>query len=226
MHKGTQHKFAKMCTCTKCDKSFAKLSTLDLHSEKHHQRRRRKKEFECPECSKKFLSEIGLERHERIVHVNDFHCKICKKRFTNKSRLEDHINYIHMGVKLHLCSICGKHFTTSGTLARHKRKEHMGEKHYNCNECNKTFDTSEGLRKHKCKKHQICEDILYEAIKLFDVDSERYSQARGHKWNLVTEYYNKNLPMNASMKIKIQLMQFVKNQKKKIPKKPSMDPLN
>ena len=88
----------------------------------------------------------------------------------------------------------------------------MREKHYNCNKCKKTFDTSEGLRKHKLKKHQICEDILYEAIKLFDVDSERCSQERGHKWNLVTEYYNKKLPMNETMKTKMQLLQFVRNQ--------------
>ena len=51
----------------------------------------------------------------------------------------------------------------------------------------------------------VCEDLLLQAMEFFDLESERHKQSRGHKWNLVTEYYNKYLPKSMTMQTKTQL---------------------
>ena len=74
-------------------------------------------------------------------------------------------------------------------------------------------------RKSRGAKSTTCEDLLYEAMALFDVESEQCTQARGHKWDLVTEYYNQNLPKKSSTKTKLQLQEYVKNKTRRIAKK-------
>ena len=62
------------------------------------------------------------------------------------------------------------------------------------------------------------EDLLYEAIQLFAVESERCNKARGHKWHLVAEYYNKHLPIEFPKKTKGQLRQYAANKNRRIAK--------
>ena len=75
----------------------------------------------------------------------------------------------------------------------------------------------QGQSKKKRRKSQFptCEDLLFRAIELFEVEGERNLQAKGQKLNLVTEYYNKHLPKDFPQKTKIQLMESVKTEKKR-----------
>ncbi|XP_072543324.1 uncharacterized protein [Salminus brasiliensis] len=130
----------------------------------------------CPECGKRFLTEVGLKRHFSKLHKDADHpCKYCLKLFKNRpSKLEheqthpkekepyscpdcperfDNIHRRNNHLKLHrgpykyACDSCGKRFRDIIMLKRHKLI-HSGEKPFRCHVCDRSFNQIGNLSSH------------------------------------------------------------------------------
>ncbi|XP_040203859.1 zinc finger protein 260-like [Rana temporaria] len=97
-----------------------------------------KEKFSCPECGKRFNSELNLAIHQRSPTCGMLHpCSECGKCFTKKSNLVRH-QRSHTGEKPYFCTECGKCFAQKSHFVLHQRI-HTGEKPYFCTECGKCF---------------------------------------------------------------------------------------
>ncbi|KAM4664469.1 uncharacterized protein O3C94_012563 [Discoglossus pictus] len=103
-----------------------------------YQRDTIKRVYTCPECQKRFITNLDLVKHQAI-HRNDrtYPCSACGKSF---ARFPDYVRHerIHTGEKPYSCSNCGKCFGRASSLVRHQRI-HTGEKPFSCSDCGKCF---------------------------------------------------------------------------------------
>ncbi|XP_029732134.2 zinc finger protein 691 [Aedes albopictus] len=104
--------------CDICPASFSTKAQLENHYCRSHKPR----QFTCPYCQKKYVSNHDMRRHIANAHTSGderpFECDICQKTFKVKSHIYEHKTRVH-GPKLHRCDVCGSSFSTSSNLARH-----------------------------------------------------------------------------------------------------------
>ncbi|XP_036417839.1 zinc finger and BTB domain-containing protein 17-like isoform X2 [Colossoma macropomum] len=161
--------FRKLCQeCGKLILAEPKSSGCKDHICEH-----KTKPIVCPECGKRFLTEVGLKGHCSRLHKDADHpCKYCLKLFTNRpSKLEheqthpkekqpyscpdcperfDNIHKRNSHLKLHrgpykyACDTCGKRFRDIIMLKRHKLI-HSGEKPFRCQVCDRSFNQMSNL---------------------------------------------------------------------------------
>ncbi|XP_077114230.1 uncharacterized protein LOC143769491 isoform X2 [Ranitomeya variabilis] len=143
----------KPYSCSDCEKSFNKRSSLVIHQRTHTG----EKPFSCSECGKCFNKKSILVIHQRI-HTGEkpYSCSECGKYFSQRSHLVGH-QKIHTGDRPYSCLECGKRFMTQSYLLRHHRS-HTGEKPYECSECGKRFAFKSDLGRHE--KNHIAEKSL------------------------------------------------------------------
>ncbi|KAL6491157.1 hypothetical protein MHYP_G00015020 [Metynnis hypsauchen] len=164
--------FRKLCQeCGKLILAEPKSSGCKDHVCEH-----KTKPIVCPECGKRFLTEVGLKGHCSRLHKDADHpCKYCLKLFTNRpSKLEheqthpkekqpyscpdcpekfDNIHKRNSHLKLHrgpykyACNTCGKRFRDIIMLKRHKLI-HSGEKPFRCQVCDRSFNQMSNLSSH------------------------------------------------------------------------------
>uniref|UniRef100_A0ABD2W164 C2H2-type domain-containing protein n=1 Tax=Trichogramma kaykai TaxID=54128 RepID=A0ABD2W164_9HYME len=98
---------------------------------------RRRKNFACTNCEKKFGWKSDLLKHQRIVHEGrkDYPCDKCEKKFGRKIQLLVHQRTMHEGRKDYSCSECEKKFGQKSHLIRHRMVVHENRKDYPCNDC-------------------------------------------------------------------------------------------
>jgi hypothetical protein len=89
-------------------------------------RKREKKVFSCPDCSKVFTRRFNLDSH-LATHgpVRPFFCKTCGKRFARRNDCNRHENS-HKGER-YTCEGCGKEFTRADSLRNHHNKSKAGQ---------------------------------------------------------------------------------------------------
>ncbi|KAL7880758.1 hypothetical protein SRHO_G00030120 [Serrasalmus rhombeus] len=164
--------FRKLCQeCGKLILAEPKSSGCKDHVCEH-----KTKPIVCPECGKRFLTEVGLKRHFSKLHKDADHpCKYCLKLFTNRpSKLEHeqthpkekqpyscpdcperfdniykrntHLKF-HRGPYKYACDTCGKRFRDIIKLKRHKLI-HSGEKPFRCQVCDRSFNQIGNLSSH------------------------------------------------------------------------------
>ena len=90
-------KFAKAEISESTNKSKLGYSIKDL-----------KKWFECTSCSKKFESNLKLEKHVKVVHEGKklYECSFCSFKTGYKVDLIKHVSMVHEGKRLYACSVC------------------------------------------------------------------------------------------------------------------------
>ena len=80
-------------TCSFCDYTTKKKSTLNQHEESQHIQART---FLCSHCDKSFSISGNLQRH-LFIHSGQkpFKCTQCTKAFNNPSHLRRHVKNLH-----------------------------------------------------------------------------------------------------------------------------------
>lgn len=113
--------------CSKCPKTFATLTCLQLHSITH----KVEKKHGCPLCTSRFHDTYKLNRHIRTHGPKEgVSCTICTFRCREKYHLNAHMRRIHSdGVfkeqrKILFCTLCDKKFDRKNKLREHLSKIH------------------------------------------------------------------------------------------------------
>lgn len=122
---------------------------------------RKKKTFECSQCSKKFRKMHNLKRHDNAVHkkLKPYQCEEvdCLAKFNAKSQLNTHMKICHLDDRAYMCPQpgCAERFVLKVKLQRHMMKVHNFEKPYSCveNDCPQRFVERRLLEDHLRSVH-------------------------------------------------------------------------
>ncbi|XP_060731242.1 zinc finger protein 835-like [Tachysurus vachellii] len=160
--------------CQDCGKFV--IANPESRGLKKHKCEHKSKFFICPECGKRFLTEVGLKSHHTQLHSDyDHPCKYCLKVFKTRSAKLDHEqthpkenqpyscpdcpekfssihkrnNHVssHRGPHKYACDVCVKGFKDINHLRRHELI-HSGEKPFKCQTCERSFNQMDNLTSH------------------------------------------------------------------------------
>lgn len=129
------HQGLKPYPCERCDRSYMKVTNLNIHIK---------------------------EWHSDVKDIINIPCTEgdCKKIFQKKSSLKNHIRFHHYGLKHrkqnYVCEICGKTVKSSWSLKDHKYT-HMPEDQYPyaCERCPKRFIAVKAFKEHMMRHDNI-----------------------------------------------------------------------
>ncbi|CAH2016846.1 unnamed protein product [Acanthoscelides obtectus] len=154
-----KHTGAKL-KCTKCDKSFTTIRTLDDHILRKHPEFTTsvsRKIHRCTHCEYKTIYKGHLVSHMMKHTGAKLKCTKCDKSFTATLSLDDHILREHPDVaasvsrKIHKCTHCEYKTIYKEYLVSHMMK-HTGSK-LKCTKCDASFTTIRPLDNHIWRKH-------------------------------------------------------------------------
>ena len=102
----------------------------------------------CTDCDKKYPSQRGLEKHQKIHNANlrKWECETCYKCFKSGDNLLKH-TYTHTGERPYQCKVCGKGFSQPANLSHHERI-HSNIRPYICMICDTAFRQPSHLTQH------------------------------------------------------------------------------
>lgn len=157
-HMRQTHGIEKPAICELCQQSFASISGLNKHKQKHINGTVEIvsiKSFMCNFCGLKYVTNEGLQKHIMTKHTNyaQFQCEHCKKILSQKCHLARHMKSKHSGVKESVCNICDKAFADKWALEAHMRS-HYNKRPYPCSECDKKFVSSSSRNTHIQQIHR------------------------------------------------------------------------
>ncbi len=139
------HRERKKQTCSIC-----KAEVLGL--KQHLKFRHGNLTFNCTDCNKTFISNVGLRSHMEIHMGNHYTpCPVCKKEIT-KQHLKRHMDMMHPTAdrKKETCQICHKQVLH---LKLHLKQTHNPDRKIDCTECSKTFLSKQGFKLHMSYEH-------------------------------------------------------------------------
>jgi len=126
---------------------------------------RRRKNNQCIQCDRYFLTQALLLKHQRIHHMGDSSedkveeeedetkaeapvcCPLCKIVINNDYALAIHQGSVHGVERPWECKLCGKNFARHLELDNHRRV-HSGEKPFQCDVCGARFNQKQNLHTH------------------------------------------------------------------------------
>eukprot|EP00088_Acartia_fossae_P029926 TRINITY_DN30854_c0_g1_i2.p1 TRINITY_DN30854_c0_g1~~TRINITY_DN30854_c0_g1_i2.p1 ORF type:complete len:343 (+),score=69.60 TRINITY_DN30854_c0_g1_i2:109-1137(+) len=153
------------CNEWRCDKSFSRQDSLEIHKRMHDGNG----DYLCLICKETFPAYCMLICHQEKEHTN---CSVCDRKFTAASALVLH-EIAHTGEKPYTCNVCQEHFATLSAVIKHEAKMHTTadqDKPYYCVACGKRFGAKRNLQRHKktCSIYPF--SILHKY--LFEYESE------------------------------------------------------
>lgn len=125
------------------------LTHMRVHSEN--------REFECPDCGKRFKQSSQLRNH-RVMHLDrkssdvprwytSKTCDLCGKTYADSKCLKNHIQAVHSKLRPYVCNVCGHSSARKAMLQLHLR-QHTGDKPFNCQLCDYKTGDHNSLRRH------------------------------------------------------------------------------
>ena len=145
--------------CSYCSYTSITRANVRKHEIAVHEDPERR-DFECPECSKRFKTASNLNDHLR-VHANEtFKCNHCDKTFKSNIGLQQH-QRLHTG-NLFACGVCGEKFQSKHSANRHEKDIHgvysssAPDKISKCSKkgCEAEFSSEEDYRVHVRTAHK------------------------------------------------------------------------
>ncbi|KAI8431757.1 hypothetical protein MSG28_016194 [Choristoneura fumiferana] len=108
-------------------------------SQRHMQRHRNVKHYQCLVCRSKFSNDNSLKVHMKTIHSREkpYECTTCDSKFNNGGELKKHQKK-HSELKQRTCTVCNTKFSSKSYLQIHQRI-HTGEKPYGCSTCESKF---------------------------------------------------------------------------------------
>jgi hypothetical protein len=111
--------------CDVCDYGTDHCGRMKSHEDMHAGVR-----YHCPRCTHASTTNSGLQVHIRNVHENrkDYECPECHKKFGAAYVVKNHRESVHEYVR-HECPVaeCDKSYAQRGACVRHIRLEHGGD---------------------------------------------------------------------------------------------------
>ncbi|XP_070073267.1 zinc finger protein 596 isoform X2 [Drosophila takahashii] len=148
--------------CDKCGHSFREQGQLQMHLLRHN----KVKNFDCPECPKKFYDAYTRNIHLRARHKGEtpFPCNHCNQSFPNASSRHRHEQKVHGagsrilarqkskedGSDRHYCTKCTKSYCTKNALTLHMNS-HNGVRPFKCKVCQKEFMDPSARKRHEAR---------------------------------------------------------------------------
>jgi len=118
-----------------------------------------RKQFDCPECGLKVLSERALRSHIERQHKPELAnrpriCQICDRRFHYRDgeRFRIHVR-AHKGEKPFQCDLCGLGFVSKCLLQRHGNVHNSDARVFQCEFCHMSYKYSSNLKRHRQTAH-------------------------------------------------------------------------
>lgn len=156
--------------CNKCSETNLDGYTFIRHFKRKH-------EYQCLCCGKKFKMKAFLITHIKRLTMEPCPYPDCKAKFPSHVKREDHLKW-HTGEMRSVCDICG-HVSSSYDTSKYHMMTHKGKRHlctkcgqtfmltshlkahllrhagllYKCNLCSKSYTAQSNLRKHKRRYH-------------------------------------------------------------------------
>ncbi|OQV16391.1 putative PR domain zinc finger protein 10 [Hypsibius exemplaris] len=133
--------------CSQCRFSFKTPEFLARHIRRMHTHIGSDRSFDCPSCSRKFVTQAALRSHARVHSGRQlFECPVCLLRFGSSREIQKHgdTHRVNGGFS---CRVCQNVYPEFHILKRHLRTEHVN-KRYTCDVCRKFFKTKFALGKH------------------------------------------------------------------------------
>ena len=128
--------------CSYCPKKFFRKDVLTVHEKIHTN------PLVCGECGKKFPEQRYLDTHMALHGERKYKCRVCTKLFITEALLTKHEQEHHSTtLTKHDCSLCGQKFKSKAELAKHK-SEHSDDYPLHCEVCTKGFLLDSQLEKH------------------------------------------------------------------------------
>ncbi|XP_018058042.1 PREDICTED: zinc finger protein with KRAB and SCAN domains 8-like [Atta colombica] len=123
--------------------------------------------YKCGKCSKIFICELHLHKHEKIHKEESYQCEFCGKVFAELSNVYRHKREIHFNVHKD-CDDCKKGFDNEQDLNNHLVTKHSDiERPYKCDTCSATFKRLNTLKQHinihASEKPYVCKTYSHSA---------------------------------------------------------------
>ncbi|XP_039494671.1 zinc finger protein 182 [Drosophila santomea] len=198
--------------CDKCGHSFRQRIQLQMHLLRHNSA----KDFECPECPKKFYDVYTRNIHVRVRHKGEhpFRCNHCNESFSNASSRHRHERNVHgagnrirsqkksreEGASRHYCTKCPKSYTSKNGLALHMNS-HNGTRPFQCKNCHRSFADPSAMKRHQAlhEKFPFRCDICLKGFLLSSLLTKHldvHTGKRPHRCELCDVHYRHRYNLN------------------------------
>ncbi|XP_071179916.1 zinc finger protein 665-like [Mytilus edulis] len=166
-------------TCNLCLKTLRTKAGLESHMQIHSGH------FQCSTCSKTFVSQHRLTRHETLHDKGNFNCEVCAHVCTTKRYLIQHMRKEHDDQR-EVCYECGIFFESLTDKNQHMLTHKTGHcSNFICPKCGKTFELLRYLKNHNKQSHKGNEEICKVCSTFFDTKDD----LRKHMWQHRQDFF-------------------------------------
>lgn len=146
--------------CASCGQNFCNEKVLQRHELTHELPPELRRNYECSECNKKFISSDARKGHIAKYHekVLSFFCDVCSKGFYTRKSLLSH-SETHKPHESVACDLCNRTFKAFKNMHKH-RKTHFApalEEYLVCDNCEKQFRKKSQLKLHMLTHSEVAE---------------------------------------------------------------------
>uniref|UniRef100_A0AAG5D6E8 C2H2-type domain-containing protein n=1 Tax=Anopheles atroparvus TaxID=41427 RepID=A0AAG5D6E8_ANOAO len=144
--------------CDQCNRSFKKISQLNLNCKQHvSEDAREAEELTCSVCQKKFLNKKSLKVHYGRIHgPEEIICEQCPESFKTLAQFRSHKKAKHNSNEdsRKQCMVCRRWLKNASSLRKHMYRHRSSDKQNVCDICGKNAPNALALKSHMLFVHR------------------------------------------------------------------------